>query len=338
MGLPRLLVLSLGGTITMTPGGQAGIVPTLSAADLVRSVPGLDRVAAIETASPMRLASGSLPIDGLIALAETIGERLAGDIDGAVVIQGTDTIEETAFLLDLLLRGDKPVVVTGAMRGPQAPGADGPANLLAAAIVAASPSAAGLGVTAVLNDQVHAARLVRKAHTSLPSAFASPLGGPIGLVSEGRLTIFLRPARSEPIALPADWRERPDSPVALLRMALGDDGRLAKALPDLGYRGLVVEGMGAGHVPEAVVPILGELATAMPVVLATRAHAGPVFTRTYGYPGSEIDLLGRGLIPGGTIGGLKARILLGLLMRAGLGGEELIAGFALRAGPGREGL
>lgn len=338
MSLPRILMVSLGGTITMTQGGSAGIVPTLTAADLIRSVPGIEQVAELEAISPMRLASASLPVDDLIALAAMLRERLAsggddaGVADGAVVIQGTDTIEETAFLLDLLVGGDKPVVVTGAMRGPQAPGADGPANLLAAAIVAASPAAAGLGALVVLNDQVHAARYVRKAHTALPSAFASPLAGPVGLVAEGRLSVFARPPRTEPIAMPADWRERPEAPVALLRMALGDDGRLLKSLPGLGYRGLVVEGMGAGHVPQDVAPLLGELAAAMPVVLATRAHAGPAFTRTYGYPGSEIDLLGRGLIPGGAIGGLKARILLALLLRAGRSGAALAEGFAARAG------
>ncbi|WP_225878996.1 asparaginase [Zeimonas arvi] len=335
--MARVLVVSLGGTITMTQGGSAGIVPTLTAADLIRSVPGIEKVAEFEAISPMRLASASLPVDELIALAAMLRERLVagasepGTVDGAVVIQGTDTIEETAWLLDLLVGGDKPVVVTGAMRGPQAPGADGPANLLSAAIVAASPAAVGLGVTVVLNDQVHAARYVRKAHTALPSAFASPLAGPVGLVAEGRLSVFLRPPRTEPIAMPAHWRERPEAPVALLRMALGDDGRLLRALPALGYRGVVVEGMGAGHVPQDVAPLFDALAASVPVVLATRAHAGPAFTRTYGYPGSEIDLLGRGLIPGGALGGLKARVLLMLLLRAGQSGAPLAEAFAARA-------
>jgi len=332
MALPKVLMVSLGGTITMTPGGPGGIVPTLTATDLIRSVPGIEAVAELEAASPMRVASASLPVDGLIELAAMLRERLAKDVDGAVVIQGTDTIEETAWLLDLLVGGDKPVVVTGAMRGAAAPGADGPANLMASTIAAASPAASGLGALVVLNDQVHAARYVRKAHTALPSAFASPLAGPIGLVAEGRLSIFARPPRTAPVALPDDWRERDQPPVALVRMALGDDGRLLKSLPALGYRGAVVEGMGAGHVPESVAPLFDALAAAMPVVLASRAHAGPAFTKTYGYPGSEIDLLGRGLIPGGALGSLKARILLMLLLRAGLSGEALADAFGARVG------
>jgi L-asparaginase len=96
---------------------------------------------------------------------------------------------------------------------------------------------------------------------------------------------------------------------------MGDDGRMMNALPGLGYAGVVVEGMGAGHVPADAAPILGELAAKVPVVLASRAMTGPAFTRTYGYPGSEIDLLARNLVPAGYLSGLKARLLLGLVLR-----------------------
>jgi L-asparaginase len=268
----------------------------------------------------------------LIGLAGELREAFAAGLDGAVVVQGTDTIEETAFLLDLLVPADAPLVVTGAMRGPQAPGADGPANLLAAVTVAASPQARGLGTLVVLNDQVHAARFVTKAHTALPSAFASPLTGPLGLVAEGRAAIHLRPRRTEAIALPPGAPGQADSQVALLRMTLGDDDRLLRALPALGYRGAVIEGMGAGHVPAGVVEACAALAGRMPVVLASRVHAGPAFTQTYAYPGAEVDLLGRGLIPGGSIGGPKARLLLSLLLRTGLAGAALREAFAARAG------
>jgi len=340
MTLRRVLMVSLGGTITMTPGAGAGLVSTLNAADLVRSVPGIERVAELETLSPMGVASASLAVDDLIGVAHLLDERLAADIDGAVVIQGTDSIEETAFLFDLLVRSDKPVVVTGAMRGATSPGADGPANLLSATIVAASPEAAGLGTLVVLNDQVHAARFVHKMHTALPSAFASPLAGPIGLVAEGRAAFHLRLSKTAQIVLQKDAagpgqaaepRRAADAPVALLRIALGDDGRLLKALPGLGFRGLVIEGMGAGHVPAALAPMVGELVPAMPVLLSSRVAAGPSFTRTYGYPGSEIDLLGRGALSAGALGGLKARILLMLLLRSGLDRPALAAAIRARS-------
>ncbi|AMB43933.1 asparaginase [Methylobacterium sp. AMS5] len=315
MPLPRILLLSLGGTITMTRSLEGGIVPTLTAADLAASVPGLAAVARIETLSPLRRPSAGLTLDDLIGVARTLNGRLAGDLDGAVVIQGTDTIEETAFVLDSLVAGDKPVVVTGAMRGPESAGADGPGNLLAATLVAGSATARGMGVLAVLNDEIHAARLVQKAHTALPSAFRSPLAGPVGLVIEGEARIFLRSHRS--LTLTGPLSDEP-APVALLKMGIGDDGRLLAALPDLGFAGVVIEGMGAGHVPEALAAIVSTLVGRIPVVLASRTETGPVFSRTYGYPGGEIDLLARGALSAGLLSGVKARLMLQLLLRAGL--------------------
>ncbi|MCG5244459.1 asparaginase [Methylorubrum extorquens] len=327
MTLPRILLLSLGGTITMTRSLEGGIVPTLTAGDLAGSVPGLAAVASIETLSPLRRPSAGLTLDDLIGVARTLNERLAGDLDGAVVIQGTDTIEETAFVLDSLVAGDKPVVVTGAMRGPESAGADGPGNLLAATIVAGSASARGLGVLAVLNDEIHAARLVQKAHTALPSAFRSPLAGPVGLVIEGEARIFVRSHRG--LTLTGPLMDEP-APVALLKMGIGDDGRLLAALPDLGFAGVVIEGMGAGHVPEALAEIVSTLIARLPVVLASRTETGPVFSRTYGYPGGEIDLLGRGALSAGILSGVKARLMLQLLLRAGVDRAAYAAYFADR--------
>jgi L-asparaginase len=147
MTKPRLLVLSLRGT--MAPSDSGGIEPKLGAAELVASVPALAEVAEIEARSLFRLPSPSLTPANLVEVARTIEEGFATGCDGVVVIQGTDTIEESAFILDLLVGGEKPVVVTGAMRGADAPGADGPANLLAAARVTAAPEARGLGTLAV---------------------------------------------------------------------------------------------------------------------------------------------------------------------------------------------
>lgn len=294
----------------MTRGASGGITPTLTAADLVRAVPGLGDIAEIATASPMMLPGASLSIDDVLAVAASIDERVRGNVDGVVVIQGTDTIEETAFVLDCVLPGSKPVVVTGAMRGPQAPGADGPANVLAATITAATSAAHGLGVLVVLNDEIHAARFVQKSHTALPSAFTSPSAGPLGLVAEGRAHFHLRPLGRRP-PLPVFEGA---APVALLPMSLGDDGRMLRHLASLGYRGLVVEGMGAGHVPAIVAPMISELAAAMPVILASRVPAGPAFRATYAFPGSETDLLARGAISAGALSSLKARLLLSLLL------------------------
>jgi L-asparaginase len=324
MSLPRLLFLSLGGTITMIPSASGGIVPKLGAAELVSSVPELAEAATIEARSPFKVPSPSLTPAMIVEVAGTIDEALRSGFDGAVVIQGTDTIEESAFLLDLLVGSDKPVVVTGAMRGADAPGADGPANLLSSAIVAASPQARGLGVLVVLNYDIHAARFVQKSHTALPSAFLSPLVGTLGVVAERRARLYARVAPLPMHPLSAG----PPQPVALIKVAMGDDGRLLRALPGLGYKGVVIEGMGAGHVHADVAPILGELAAQIPVVLASRSMTGPVFTSTYGYPGAEIDLIKRGLVPSGYLSGLKARLLLSLVTRNRVDAGAVAAAFA----------
>lgn len=320
--LPRVLVVSLGGTITMTSSGEGGIRPTLSAEQLLAAEPRLARVAELEAITPMTLPSPSLSLQQVCQVAALLRERLgAPDAPrGAVVVQGTDTIEDTAFLLDLLAtESGSPVVVTGAMRGPQAPGADGPANLMAAVTVAADPRMRGLGAVVVLNDEIHAARWVQKAHTTLPSAFESPGTGRIGVVAEGRVQLFARPER---LVLPqagaaALSGQSPLAAVAQVALGLGEDGRMLAHLPGLGYAGAVIEGMGAGHVPAGCVEAIEQLAGRMPVVLCTRVRAGRVFTGTYGFAGSEMDLLARGVIAGGHASAGKARLLLALLVSAG---------------------
>jgi L-asparaginase len=269
-------------------------------------------------------------MNDLITVATLLRERLASDIDGAVIIQGTDTIEETAFVLDSLVDSDKPVVVTGAMRGPETAGSDGPANVLASVITASSAAARGRGTLVVLNDEIHAAWLVQKSHTALTSAFRSPLAGPVGLVIEGEAVFHARTPRR---AVITDALSGNDVQVALVTMALGDDGRLLKAAPSLGYAGVVLDAMGVGHVPASFAPVVSDLLKDIPVVLASRVDTGPVFARTYGFPGSEIDLHGRGVISARNLSGLKARLLLTLALRAGWNRDRIAAAFAQTGRP-----
>ena len=315
--LRRVSVFSLGGTIasTNTAGASSGgVVPQLGAADLVRAVPQLKETAELETVAFRQVPSGDLTLGDLRELAAEISARFEDGVDGVVVTQGTDTIEETSFALDLLVDAPRPVVVTGAMRNPTLAGPDGPANLLAAVQVAAAPAAAGVGAVVVFNDEIHAARFVRKGHTSSPSTFRSVTAGPIGWVVEGRPRIGLRPVplQRDVLAHPAG-----DRPVALLTCALGDDLRLVGELERLGYAGAVIDSFGGGHVPGHAVPALTEVAARIPVVLASRTGGGEVLQETYGFPGSERDLLAHGLIPAGFLDGRKARILLSLLLTDG---------------------
>jgi L-asparaginase len=320
----RVAIIAMGGTIAMTPDASGGVVPTLTADDLVAAVPGLAELGLEITARTLfALPSPSITFAHLASLAGAIAEELAAGALGVVVTQGTDTIEETAFFLDLTVPGAAPVVVTGAMRHPSLAGPDGPANLLAGIRVAASQAARGLGALVVFADEVHAARLIRKTHTASTGAFVSPGFGPLGLVVEGvpRLLTTPGPRHCVPIG-PRLGEVR----VGVVPMALGDDGELLRGLGD-GFDGLVLAGMGAGHVPESVVPVVVEVAARMPVVLASRAGAGAMLTRTYSYPGSELDLIGRGLIPSGFLDPFKARVLLQLLLSGEGTRTEITAAF-----------
>ena len=331
-GLPPVSVLALGGTIAST-GAGAGVTPKLTAEQLVQSVPGLAEVARIRAETFRQVPSPELTLVDLSALAQEIAHRIAAGDAGVVVTQGTNTIEETAFMLDLLVGGDAPVVVTGAMRNPTLPGADGPANLLAAVSTAASPQARGLGAVVVFADEIHAARYVRKAHTQSIMPFRSSPAGPIGWLSEGRVRVGARPAGRRRLALdPA--REAPW--VALVTFGAGDEGLLVGAVADAGYQGLVVEATGGGHIAAACVDQLEALAGRMPVALASRTGAGELLQRTYSFPGSEIDLIARGLIPAGAMTAAQARVLLRLLLTAQAPLPEIRRAFAALAAPGTE--
>ncbi|GII35670.1 asparaginase [Planotetraspora phitsanulokensis] len=325
----HIAVFSLGGTIAMTPGAEGGgAVPTLSGDQLLATVPGLAELdVKIEAIDFRRLPGASLSFDDLRDLAAAIHDS---DADGVVVTQGTDSIEETAYLLDLLHTGQVPVVVTGAMRNAALAGPDGPANVLAAIQVAADPAARELGCLVVFADEIHAASRVRKTHSTSVTTFASPNGGAVGHVVEGRPRFLSGPRERVTVRLPAQVRF---ARVALVTATLGDDGEILRPLVN-GCEGLVVAAMGVGHVPAAYLDALTFLAERMPVVLTSRTRAGSVLTHTYGYSGSESDLLDRGLINAGFLHPYKARILLTALLTAGASRSEIEEAFT-RAGDAR---
>src|SRR5690606_8641336 len=165
---PRISTFFLGGTIAMVPELDDTIVPTLTGPELVQGVSGLNQIADLDVHTMLMVSSPMIEMRHLRDLVQRIDADR--DSDGFVVVQGTDTIEETAFALSLMVRRDVPVVMTGAMRGSLGPGADGPANLRAAVTVASTPQAARLGVTVVLNDEIHSALFVQKIHSALASA------------------------------------------------------------------------------------------------------------------------------------------------------------------------
>jgi L-asparaginase len=322
----RISAYFLGGTIGMA-GHRGGVVSRLTAADLVASVPQLaDLDVRLEPDNFRSVPSAQLRFADVLELV-TAAE--AADPDGVVVVQGTDTLEETAYLIDLVWRHDTPIVVTGAMRNPSMAGSDGPANLLAAVQVAADREFRGLGALVVFNDQVHAARFVRKTHSTSTATFASPNAGPLGVLVEGRPVRVMSVARRR-VHRPS---ETPDARVAVYPVCMDDDGwSLSGGVEDLD--GLVVAGLGVGHVPERLAHELVGLAEDVPVVLTSRTGAGPVLSHTYGFVGSETYLLERGLLDGGLLDPYKARVLLKVALACGYDEEQIRGAFADAAGLG----
>ncbi|GAA3742185.1 asparaginase [Plantactinospora mayteni] len=321
-----MVVFGLGGTIAMTSGTGEGVSPTLSARDLVDAVPGLASTGIeIKVVDFRRSPGASLTVADIAALATAVARQLATGATGVVVTQGTDTIEETAYLLDLLHHRPEPVVVTGAMRNPTMAGADGPANLLAAIQTAASPNTRGQGCLVVLADEVHAARWVTKTHSTSGATFQSLDTGPIGYVLEDAVRLLTRVPYRLTIPAPSQVER---ARVGLYTVTLDDDPTFLDAIGPC-CDGLVVAGFGVGHVPKPLVATLTTLAGRIPIVLASRTPAGPLLTSTYDFPGSERDLLARGLIPAGWLHPYKARILLRALLAAQSKPQDIAAAFAV---------
>jgi L-asparaginase len=317
---PRVAVGSTGGTIAMTAQrGSGGVLPSLGAAELVAAVPGLTAVADISASTLATVPSAHFRASDVVGFARWAAGAVE-TADGAVLVQGTDCIEESAYLLDLLWDRPDPLVVTGAMRAATAAGADGPANLLAAAVVAGSPNARGRGVLVVLDDDIHAAARVRKRDSTALHAFASEPFGPVGRVLEGRAGFVAPASRRRPLPAPPDGL---DPRVALLETHLGDRGDLLRMVVEAGYDAVVVAGYGVGHVSDAMADVIGDVADTVPVVLASRTGRGAVLRSTYAFPGSEQDLIARGALPAGWLDARKARILVWLLLAGGAGHDEL---------------
>jgi L-asparaginase len=314
---PRIRLIALGGTIASTRVEHGShVAPRLSADALVSALPQLADLARIETVDRSPVASFELGADAMLDVAHAARAALDEGCDGVVVTQGSDTLEETAYMLALTVGRRAPVAITGALRNPTLPSADGAGNLLAAVAVAAEPAAAQLGPVAVLGDEIHLARWATKVHTSRTWAIQSPGAGPAGEVVEGRVRLWHAPLYTDELGLPATLAGvRAD----LVRLVAGDDGVLLARLLDDPPDGLVIEGTGGGHAPSATLPTIDALIErGVQVVLATRVAAGRNLERTYEMPGGEVDLIRRGVLPAGWLSGGKARLRLLVALALGL--------------------
>lgn len=306
-------IIFTGGTISMEIDPHVGAaVPTLSGQQILSTVTHLDERVHCRSYDYGQLPGPHVTPQIMWHLAGVIRQHLADPmVTGLVVTHGTDTLEETAYFMDLVLDTEKPVVFTGAMRNASELGFDGPANLRDAILVAAAPAAQGMGVLVCLNETILAAAEATKTHTEEQGTFQSPNFGPLGIVDNGRVLFYRRPVLRQTI--PA---QRLEEPVDLFKMYAGADDRLLRYAVDTGSKGLVIEALGRGNVPPAVVPgIAYALDKGLPVVITSRAVRGRVLD-TYGYEGAGRSLRQMGVIFADHLNSQKARIKLMLALGA----------------------
>lgn len=318
----KIVLVTTGGTISMVAeAGAGGAVPTLRGPDLARLLPAWS--GPLEVVEYSHMPTAHYTLETLWGLQEQVQEILRRpEVGGVVITHGTDTMEETAYLLDLTVEGEAPMVLTGSMRAASDPGYEGPANLLAALHVAAAPESRGIGAVIVAEEEIHAARTVTKMHTTSPSTFQSPFWGPLGRV-DGERVLLRRPPERHVLRTP-----RLEEKVLLLKLAVAMEDALLRYALGAGMRGVVLEALGGGRVPPWWMETIRQaIAQGVAVVVTTRCAAGPCFDR-YGYAGAHQDLLRAGVLFADGLNGPKARLKLMAALGAGLAGEELKQAFA----------
>ncbi|TWI52848.1 asparaginase [Halalkalibacter nanhaiisediminis] len=316
--MKKILVLHTGGTIAMKENEHGAVQPNL-VNPLYSTIESLSSIASVTVDDYLNIPSPHMTPSLMIHLAKRLKERVDADqLDGIVVTHGTDTLEETAYLLDLVLNWDIPVVVTGAMRSSNELGSDGPHNLIASVRVAASDEAFGKGVLVVLNDEIHTAKNVTKTHSSNIATFQSPQYGPIGIVTKRGVFFHhtLSHRESHPIV-------QLTKNVALLKTYAGMDHSVIDAIGSSNIDGLVIEAFGQGNVPPAIMPALQQLIEQdIPIVLVSRCFSG-VVQDTYAYEGGGRTLKELGVIFTNGLNGQKARLKLMVVLEKTSDRKEL---------------
>ena len=311
--MTHVVVLTTGGTISTRDVDGSGARPVLRGQDLLQQIPDLGAVAEVEVAELAFVPGAFMTLATMRQMSERARQILSQpQVAGLVVTHGTDTLEESAYLLYLTVDTDKPVVFTGAMRNSSQIGFDGYRNLYDAIRVAASESARGLGTLVVLNEEIHSARWVTKTNGQKEDTYESPATGPVGVVYGDGPHVFTRPL-PHPVLPP-----RLEPRVDLIRLCVDGDDKFIRCAAEAGTRGLVLEVFGGGRINPPLLPALDRaLAGGTMIVATTRCITGNMWDM-YGYEGAFRDLQRRGVIFADDLPGHKARLKLMLALGNGL--------------------
>lgn len=300
----NILLILTGGTISMKSVGSLGVVPTSELADFLRQFPQLSGVANVEVMDYLNVPSPYMTPQMMFDLAKMIDLKII-DYDGVVITHGTDTLEESAFLADLVLTTRKPVVFTAAMRSGGDLGLDGPRNIIGSVRVASHHDSIDKGVLVVMNDEIHTARDVVKSDTGKVDAFMSVGVGPLGIVDPDNVVYHRSTLYRENV-----WTDNLDTRVDLIKAVAGMDGKYINCSIESGARAIVIEAFGRGNLPKEVLPdIKHAIEQGVLVIIASRTYTGRVLPE-YGYEGGGKDLQDMGAILAGDLKGVKVRLKL----------------------------
>lgn len=321
--MKSILIINTGGTISMAEDPITHAVSPKDTTPLVDLVPHLATYANITMLDYINIPSPHMSLSIMVDMYRKLQElQLGGQYDGYVITHGTDTLEETAFFLDLVWPYDAPIVITGAMRSSNELGADGPINLVQAVRVAAAEKSIGKGVLVVFNEEIHAAQHVTKTHTSNPSTFQSPGIGPLGLITKKDI-LYLYGLPTRTVVSIDTIRFK----VPLLKMVAGFETEMLTCLRRQNMNGIVIEAFGAGNVPPDVeMEIEAWITEGLPVVIVSRCFQG-IVQDIYSYPGGGGRLKERGVVFCNGLNGQKARIKLLLALEQEWDRDRLAAFF-----------
>lgn len=322
--MKKIAVVFNGGTISMKIDERIkAAVPSLTGEEIMSMVTGIEEFAEVESYNFSSMPSPHMSVETMLKLSKFVEELLEReDIEGVVLTHGTDTLEETAYLLDLTLKTNKVVVITGAMRSSSELGYDGPFNLAASICTAISEDSKGRGVLVCFNGELNSATEVTKANSMALSAFRTPNFGPIGIVDNNKVIFYRNAPKTNTYKV-----EKLNGDVALIKCAAGMDSMYIDFVIEKGIKGIVIEAMGRGNVPPKMVAGIKKAINGnIPVVIVSRCFEGRVF-ESYGYEGGGKMLKDIGVIFGDTLPGQKARIKLMLALAEGLSVNEIRENF-----------
>ncbi|TCS84119.1 asparaginase [Tepidibacillus fermentans] len=318
MMMNKVVVITTGGTIAMSEDLRSRTVKPIDQDTLDQMMPFLEDYRPVQMDHFINIPSPHMTPEIMYQLALHMNQYLENkDVSGIVITHGTDTLEETAYFLDLLITSEKPVVLTGAMRSSNELGADGPLNLVNSVRVAKDPTSRGKGVLVVFNDEIHAARYVTKTHTSNVATFQSPANGPIGTVTKKGIRFSHAPLIRDNYPLVP-----PNGKIGLIKAAVGMDDLLIHTYIDNNYQGIVIEALGQGNLPPKMLNgIKRAVENKIPIVLVSRSFNGFV-DDVYDYEGGGKQLKKLGVIFSNGLNGQKARIKLMVTYHLFKNGQE----------------